>query len=760
MKKKFTMLFAALLLCVGAAWAQPETGKMYRIKDDTRSKYLTIRSYNGNSSGQYGTVPVLEKTVGNKDQVWLLEDAGNSNYYLRSLSGYYLVCRGWCVDASNTGGKSAVSLEAKDLSFLIKNSNSYFKVEDIGADSGTAHPFCDAPSGHGNIVTWTFEEVAEDEFAGQIDVTYEYRIGGKTYTTSVLQQVKNSEVAAPVLPFLTITGTEGTIGEESCTIIVNCTENLPFAVSADLGNPVWQLVEMHRYGSVFRVWNYEGEGKPVAVIDLAANKEDVLEDAKMWAFTGNLIDGFKIYNKAAGTSVTLNATATTPMVGVSENGNDVWKLAANTGETNAHACFTQDNTNYMNHQGAQIKYHNAADNGSTTYFYALTSLPQFVIEIADNILNTPEGAVGAYILDDEVLAELAEKTEVAKAAQTDIEKAKELVAAVKAAKNSEQVAYADGYYRIYSAQPGLYANQKSVIYNTFNNNFEWGSLDGYGVNAIVKLSTVDEKVVLQNVNSNRYMQGVAGASNVSVGDNSGVTLVALGCAQYKLRFGNGVMHANQHGNGTGTGAGVISYDGGFGSASAWYLFPVTELEISINEFASICLPFDVEVEGAQAYAVTATSADAATLTAKVDIPAGQGAILEGNGTVKLNLIEEAASDWTGNMLVGTTVDTYVQGTAYVLAKKNEEIGLYRAMLNKDGNGAEGTTHFKNNANKAYLVANSNAPMFSLDRGEGTTGIENSELKIENSAVIYDLAGRRVEKMEKGIYIVNGKKVVK
>ena len=46
-----------------------------------------------------------------------------------------------------------------------------------------------------------------------------------------------------------------------------------------------------------------------------------------------------------------------------------------------------------------------------------------------------------------------------------------------------------------------------------------------------------------------------------------------------------------------------------------------------------------------------------------------------------------------------------------------------------------------------------------DESGETTGIENSELKIENSDVIYDLQGRRVEKMEKGVYIVNGKKVV-
>ena len=40
-----------------------------------------------------------------------------------------------------------------------------------------------------------------------------------------------------------------------------------------------------------------------------------------------------------------------------------------------------------------------------------------------------------------------------------------------------------------------------------------------------------------------------------------------------------------------------------------------------------------------------------------------------------------------------------------------------------------------------------------------TGINNSEFIIHNSELIYDLTGRRVEKMEKGIYIVNGKKVI-
>ena len=96
-----------------------------------------------------------------------------------------------------------------------------------------------------------------------------------------------------------------------------------------------------------------------------------------------------------------------------------------------------------------------------------------------------------------------------------------------------------------------------------------------------------------------------------------------------------------------------------------------------------------------------------------------------------------------------------------MAEGSKGVGLYKAQLNKNEAGAAGETHFLNNAGKAYLpasaVADASAPMFSFDRGEGTTDIIDVEPAMEN-VVIYDLTGRRVEKMEKGIYIVNGRKV--
>jgi hypothetical protein len=66
-------------------------------------------------------------------------------------------------------------------------------------------------------------------------------------------------------------------------------------------------------------------------------------------------------------------------------------------------------------------------------------------------------------------------------------------------------------------------------------------------------------------------------------------------------------------------------------------------------------------------------------------------------------------------------------------------------------------------NKAYLnlpssFATARAIYFSFD--DDATGIretENGEVKTENC---YDLSGRRVVKAQKGVYIVNGVKVVK
>ena len=205
--------------------------------------------------------------------------------------------------------------------------------------------------------------------------------------------------------------------------------------------------------------------------------------------------------------------------------------------------------------------------------------------------------------------------------------------------------------------------------------------------------------------------------------------------------------------------------------AAWVFEEVVSLPVAVGAtgYASFYSPIAVTLpESLTAYYVESTTANAAVLKEITDgvIPANTGVLLYDGvaEAVTYNLtVGGEASVVNDNMLEGTAAKSYIAKDAYVLAKPAAEegqpenpLGFYRAELNQQDN-----TSFINNAFKAYLVVEgASAPMFSFDRGEGTTGIDNSRLTIENSAIIYDLAGRRVEKMEKGIYIVNGRKVIR
>ena len=88
-------------------------------------------------------------------------------------------------------------------------------------------------------------------------------------------------------------------------------------------------------------------------------------------------------------------------------------------------------------------------------------------------------------------------------------------------------------------------------------------------------------------------------------------------------------------------------------------------------------------------------------------------------------------------------------TTFVLNKGTQGVGFYRLTTGKTlGVG------------KAYLTySGSLSNFFDID-DDGTTGIDNGQWTIDNSdKVFYDLNGRRVMNPTKGIYIVNGKKIV-
>ncbi len=183
------------------------------------------------------------------------------------------------------------------------------------------------------------------------------------------------------------------------------------------------------------------------------------------------------------------------------------------------------------------------------------------------------------------------------------------------------------------------------------------------------------------------------------------------------------------------------------------------------EYATFYAPYaTVLPEGYTAYIVTGSTKDYAVLQEiETDIPANTGVIIAGAeaDAVKMGLSTSNPASLEDNCLRGSVNDEWVNGAAYVLSNKEKGIGFYAAELNWGADGAEGNTHFKNNANRAYLPAPAAGARFlSFDFGT-ETAIENIEgAENDANAVIYDLSGRRVQKAQKGLYIVNGAIVIK
>ena len=201
------------------------------------------------------------------------------------------------------------------------------------------------------------------------------------------------------------------------------------------------------------------------------------------------------------------------------------------------------------------------------------------------------------------------------------------------------------------------------------------------------------------------------------------------------------------------------------TASGVYSSATYTREIAADTYGTICLPFEPdaetlenysffrlesEEEGALNFVEEATPAANTPYLYCLKEGKGATAITGGVTAVSTTMNDIVAGGWTmkgsfTNQTIATAeTDTKYYGYApannqVVKANKTLTILPYRAYF----------TAPKDAANVRVRIT----------RGDETTAIDNAQLTIDNSQLIYDLQGRRVESMTKGIYIVNGKKVI-
>lgn len=178
------------------------------------------------------------------------------------------------------------------------------------------------------------------------------------------------------------------------------------------------------------------------------------------------------------------------------------------------------------------------------------------------------------------------------------------------------------------------------------------------------------------------------------------------------------------------------------------------------KYGTFIAPFKAEKpENVTLYSVEEVDGTTLTLVEAAEIAANTPYIVyaDSEETISETLTAYGAAtkdDYQAGLLVGTLAGGEMTlGTGcYLLQKNNGVVGFYKCEADKS---------YKLGANRAYLKYEAPAGVKAFFFGD-----ENNETAItalsdlmNGKAEIYDLNGRKLQKLEKGVNIVNGKKVI-
>ena len=187
--------------------------------------------------------------------------------------------------------------------------------------------------------------------------------------------------------------------------------------------------------------------------------------------------------------------------------------------------------------------------------------------------------------------------------------------------------------------------------------------------------------------------------------------------------------------------------------------PKTDVTLAVGEakYATFIAPFEYEVPaGVKAYTVDAVDADAATLvmTEKTTVPANTPVVLYAESPVSTTVsgVSEAASqNYTVGLLTGVYGETEITA-GYVLQNQAEDGVKFYAVSAENPKTVP--------ANHAYLTVPAGSEVKAFGFDAIATAIQNIEVaKAAQNGAIFNLAGQQLNGLQKGINIVNGKKVL-
>ena len=201
-----------------------------------------------------------------------------------------------------------------------------------------------------------------------------------------------------------------------------------------------------------------------------------------------------------------------------------------------------------------------------------------------------------------------------------------------------------------------------------------------------------------------------------------------------------------------------NYDAGYGYINYIYVYTKQSVNIGSSGWATLYTPCALDFSGVSGLTAYTASCDGSTVTLNEvsNVQAGTGVVLKGTPNTPYDIPVTSSSTGKGDLL-----GAYLTATAY---NAFDGYDLYMLALNGEGKVQfTKATSGEIAAGKAFLKLTSAPGARSLKAvfdDDETTGITSvSGTKASANDLYFDLQGRRVAQPTKGLYIVNGKKII-
>ncbi|MBQ8046777.1 MAG: DUF3472 domain-containing protein [Prevotella sp.] len=394
---------------------------------------------------------------------------------------------------------------------------------------------------------------------------------------------------------------------------------------------------------------------------------------------------------------------------------------------------------------------NITEQPSDEYIYNLIDQTKMyndlMAELSDvsDILSLPEGVVGS-------LADAADRAKLEQAYNGGDLNAGEAAAVIEMLKQMKRIEFAPEkvVYRVRSASSG----NKSKPYMTMNDDLTLSitSADNGNASQLWRFVRSGEGYLI-------YSQG-KGLGEIALSNSKRVTATDEPVVAYLTDLGNAhftITGAANSAYSIGTSSTNLSTASSRNERAQWFLEPVATYEVTSNAggFASLCVDFDVILpDDVTAYVATSVTADGVLKLEQLEsnqLETGKPVLLFGapNSVFALNAAAPfLTSMMEMSMLRGTLLsETVEQGSVYTLAAEGSEAfmqPLAQSVLP---------------ANEVYVpVDDVPVGLAKLTFDFDPTGIFSLPAQA-SSAKTYDVQGRQVGELTKGILIRDGKKHV-